>query len=139
MWKKCSEGQSGNNCSGEATTYTWDNAMLHFNERISFAGYDDWRMPTNNELVTLVYCSNSIPASVAWEHGCGNYSSRENYQHPTINQQAFPNVSRDARFWSSSSYAGISSVAWYVSFYFGHKDAHGKIDDLRVRLVRGEQ
>ena len=49
-WKKCSEGQSGDHCSGKAIEYTWDDAMAKF-------GKGEWRLPTIQELHTLTYCN----------------------------------------------------------------------------------
>nr|MDU9046637.1 DUF1566 domain-containing protein [Candidatus Electrothrix aestuarii] len=57
MWKRCLEGLSGVNCEeGEVETYTWDDAVTRF-KSVEYAGYKDWRLPTIDELKTLVHCS----------------------------------------------------------------------------------
>ena len=54
MWQKCSIGKTwtGDTCSGEATEMTWNDAM---NLSVSFAGHNDWRLPTKEELMTLFF------------------------------------------------------------------------------------
>jgi len=132
-WKQCSEGQNGNNCSGDAAEYTWDDAMAKFGKGVSFAGYSDWRMPTKDELRTLVYCSNGTPQATVWDKGCGG-----KYQHPTIDLKAFPNTP-DATFWSASPDVGYSGTAWYVNFYNGYNSGVSKTEAFQVRLVRSGQ
>ena len=72
IWKRCSEGQiwTGSTCSGSATTYTWDGAMALTS---NFAGNSDWRVPTEEELISLI--DFTIPAPG-----------------PTINTILFPNT-----------------------------------------------
>ena len=72
---------------------------------------DGWRLPTVFELVTLVDYERHTPAS------------------------AFPAMPVVA-FWSSSSYAGSASNAWYVNFYHGHISNDGKTSTSYVRCVR---
>lgn len=125
-WKQCSEGQSGKNCSsGKAEIYKWDDAMAKFGKNVSFASHDGWRMPTVEELRTLVYCSNGITPQ---EWSCADEKAG-NYQSPTINMLAFPNTPTSL-FWSSSPeggeirfvdfqngygwYAGSSNESWHV-------------------------
>lgn len=132
MWKRCSEGQSGDTCSGEAAKYKWDDAMSKFRSGVSFAGYSDWRMPTREELRTLVYCSNGTPQETAWDKRCGKDGE---YQYPTINQTAFPNTR--SFYWSSTE--KDASYAWLVDFYGGYGYWNYRVDDDAVRLVRSGQ
>ena len=139
MWKKCSEGLGGNYCSyGTKKEYKWDDAMQQF-KKVSFGWHNDWRMPTKEELRTLVYCSNGTPQEEAWDNGCyGKNDDAGEFQRPTINQQAFPNT-EDSVFWSSSPYAGGSYSAWHVGFSNGYVGTLGKNAAFYVRLVRSGQ
>ena len=137
MWKQCSEGQSGDSCSGEADKYMWDDAMSKFRSGVSFAGHSDWRMPTKEELRSLVYCSNGTPQEEAWDNSCdGKDAKAGDYQRPTINQTAFPNTKN---FWYWSSTAQDASFAWIVFFFNGNGSWGDRSYDLHVRLVRSGQ
>lgn len=137
MWKQCSEGQSGKDCSGEAAKYKWDDAMSKFGKGVSFAGHSDWRMPTMEELPTLVYCSNGTQHEEARDEMCGgkDYKAGE-YQKPTINQKVFPNTNKDS-YWSSTE--KDASDAWDVSFDYGHVSRGDRDTVYAVRLVRSGQ
>lgn len=124
-WKKCSEGQSGDNCSGEPAKYELADAMAKF-------GKGEWRLPTIEELRTLVYCSNGTPQETAVDESCGKEGE---YQRPTINQNAFPNT---ARFYGSSTEKN-DSYAWDVNFDRGVNGWSGRKVDRPVRLVRSGQ
>ena len=139
MWKRCSEGQSGDSCSGTADKYKWDDAMSKFRSGVSFAGYPDWRMPNKEELRTLMYCSNGTPQEEAWDYGCsGKDNKAGEYQKPTINQTAFPNAP-PAVFWSASPHADYGDDAWLVYFNGAHDDWSSKDLAFLVRLVRSGQ
>lgn len=132
MWKKCSEGQSGDNCSGKASVYKWDDAMAKF-------GKGEWRLPTREELRTLVYCSNDTPQEVAWNHGCyGKDDNASEFQRPTVNQVVFPNMPVDV-FWSASPNAYLFTIASVVDFGRGYDIWDGKDLNYPVRLVRSGQ
>ncbi|UJS23994.1 DUF1566 domain-containing protein [Thiothrix winogradskyi] len=105
MWKQDSEvGQ-----------YTWDNAMKKFGKNVSFAGYNNWRMPTIEELKTLVDKEHS----------------------PTIDLTAFHNT--PAMFWSASLHASNGDYAWFVNFDVGSASWYYKYGAFQVRLVRSGQ
>ena len=126
QWQRCSLGQTwtGATCAGEATEYKWDAA-----QRLAPAG---WRLPTKDELASLVYCSSGEPAY--WKpKGCEGAFGR-----PTIWPAAFPNTPQ-SWFWSSSPYAGSANYAWYVYFSSGYVHSYYKNSAYYVRLVRGGQ
>lgn len=131
-WMRCSLGQywDGLGCQNKAASYTWQEAMEsphHF----SYAGYSDWRLPTHDELKSLVYCSSGktqLLGDKKLSACAGDYAS------PTIIKAAFPDT--PAWFWSSSPYANSSSYAWYVFFGYGYDDWSYKYSRYEVRLVR---
>ncbi|MBP6733691.1 MAG: DUF1566 domain-containing protein [Chromatiaceae bacterium] len=127
QWQRCSLSQvwTGATCAGEAKTYKWDEA-----QRIAPAG---WRLPTKDELASLVYCSSGDPAY--WRTALGT-PCKGAYEMPTIWGAAFPNTPK-AWFWSSSPYANDSGHAWYVGFDYGYVYDSYKGSAKYMRLVRG--
>ncbi len=134
-WMRCSQGQQWNGvaCVGAASKLTWEEAMRQ-PQGLSFGGYADWRVPTKDELLTLVYCSGGRPKT--W-NATGN-ACRGDYESPTIDQVAFPKTP-DSWFWSSSPYAYVSDSAWSVNFYNGNVGSYDKYRQTYVRLVRDGQ
>jgi hypothetical protein len=100
-------------------------------------GKGEWRLPTREELRTLVYCSNGTPQEVAWNYTCdGKDNKAGEHQRPTINQIAFPNTSS---LWYWSSTEKDASGAWDVYFDVGYLNWDGRYYDVHVRLVRSGQ
>jgi hypothetical protein len=92
-------------------------------------GKKDWRMPTVDELMNLVVCSDG-----KYETD-GSCTNGESVSGPTINLTYFPNTVDDW-YWSLSSYADSNIDAWYVSFGSGYSSYFYKDYNLFVRLVR---
>jgi hypothetical protein len=92
-------------------------------------GKKDWRMPTKDELMKLIYCSDG---KYKTDGSCINYKSVST---PTINSTYFPNTVSNF-YWSSSPSADYSSFAWHVNFYGGSSNINLKYKDYFVRLVR---
>lgn len=121
QWMRCSVGQSwdgaNSNCSGEATQYSWVDALKWVsmaNQSQGFAGHNDWRIPNINELRSIVEDCNSEPA---------------------INATLFPATPR-FKFWSSSTYSALMSNAWLVDFDQGRDNFELKTNRNVIRLVR---
>ena len=107
----------------------------------TFAGYSDWRLPTIEELRSLVWCSNGTPQEEAWKYGCGGTGNRNGaYQKPTLDIKVFPNTPQ-WQFWSSSASAYSSSLsrAWVVYFGGGCVNDFAGSYKYAVRLVRSSQ
>lgn len=134
IWMRCSLGQQWNGitCDGKAEKYNWDDAIKSSNG-FNSATYSDWRVPTFEELKTLVYCSGGMPKK--WNDTSGDCSG--DYFTPTIFAFVFPNTLVDG-YWSSSFDYKDDNYAWVVSFIFGHGNHDPKYWGRAVRLVRRE-
>jgi hypothetical protein len=115
MWQRCAVGQTWDvsTCTGTESAITWDAAKLLTS---TFAGQTDWRLPTEEELLSLV--------------DYDRYS-------PSINVTLIPAI--PTVFWSASAYAGSSGRAWRVFFELGQSNPDFMSDAHQVRLVRSGQ
>ncbi len=93
--------------------FTWPDAMAYCDALI-LAGWDDWRLPSRIELVSLLNLA---------------------YTDPSIDQLAFPNTPGEW-FWTASRQAGDPSRAWFVYFYFGYPDTDPDTNQYPARCVR---
>ncbi len=85
-----------------------------------FCGAGDWRLPSREELRSIVDYGRTRPA---------------------LDTQYFPDdfLGGGGNFWSFSSLANRAASAWYVYFYNGSDGYVSKGSAFRVRLVRGGQ
>jgi Protein of unknown function (DUF1566)/FG-GAP-like repeat len=79
-------------------------------------GFNDWRLPTVDELETVVDAGKASPG-------------------PTIGANWFPNT-QGSWYWTSDAYVDDSGYAWIVYFSDGGVGYGGRNGDGHVRLVR---
>jgi subtilisin family serine protease len=140
MWMKCSLGQNLTDpgCAGGAAGYTWANAFGACSG-LNFAGYTDWRLPTRDELNSIIKCANGNPTPPA-------DNSSKCYQIPTgivnINGTYFPITSAGfatSIYWTASDFGncGFSPCPWVTVFDPGGTGyGYRSTNPAKVRCVR---
>jgi hypothetical protein len=104
--------------SPSASTFTWSDAQAHCNNVVSVGNRLGWRLPTLQELASLVDRTVAAPTLPAG--------------HPfTIVQFGI--------YWSATTDAANASAAWVVEFDVGKADTGTKSSSLDVWCVRGGQ
>ncbi len=99
------------------TGRNWDDAWNYCqNLVLPPGGWTDWRLPAVNELMSIVHYGTDQPSIVL---------------------TAFPGTN-SAGYWTATTYAGSSGMAWYVGFNKGNASYAGKTPTLLayVRCVR---
>ena len=123
VWCRFALGQvwRSHHVHGDANVYAWSDildAAQTFNRQGGFAGFSDWRVPSINELKTLL-----------------DRSQPNTGQH-FIENQVFLN--NPHWIWSSSVYAGYGGGSWFINFSDGMAINESQSFHRAVRLVRGQ-
>lgn len=144
MWMACTIGQqwTGSSCAGNAEEILWTEAAV-IAEESSYGGYNDWRLPTREELNSIVYCSNGRMAyklgnegKIAVKNGVPqNGKCLGKFTKPTIDSNVFPNTV-GSTYWSYSRNAKATYNAWAVFFNGGYQFNYNTSNLAYVRLVR---
>lgn len=95
---------------GNPSLMKWNNAIDEC-LALSYAGHNDWRLPNVKELITII-----------------DYGTKD----PSIDENFFVCITYP--YWSSTTYFGVTSGAWYV--YFHHGDVQTEIKGLGSFYVR---
>ena len=98
---------------------TWDEAQAwaKYANRSSWCGYNNWRLPTIDELKTLL-----LPNKHSDLFICADIFTDINQKYYSV--------------WSSSPVASDRYSAWFVGFYYGGDSNYYKYANYYVRLVR---
>ncbi|MCK9488792.1 MAG: DUF1566 domain-containing protein [Xanthomonadales bacterium] len=117
QWARCSLGQTweGSRCTGQAAVYSWDDAtdaVAQLNGA-TLGGHSDWRLPTAQELMSIV---------------------EQCRQAPAININVFPDTPRSG-YWTGTIHRG-SSQPTFVGFHLGLEQNWLSHSSYRVRPVR---
>ncbi len=95
------------------TKLTYKEAQSYCSE-LTLGGFDDWRVPTLKELLTIVDYHRYKPALKA----------------------PFGYVEAESSYWTSTPYVGDSSTRWVVNFKDGATSDASENYDRYVRCVR---
>lgn len=95
-------------------------------------GHSDWRLPTKNELKSIVVCSNGKATPLADQDWCSSNGVDRDFTTPTYDASKFPRIFN--MLWSSESYG--ADKAWIVYFQTGMAYGYGKNYSAKIRCVR---
>ena len=150
MWMKWAEDNNGQG-------YNWEQAKQYC-ETLTFEGYSDWRLPTIDELRTLLRgCNNTVMGgSCKVGNGCYNHNNCaqdvcmgcEELKGPGTNGFYQVDSLGGNGMWSSTTDQANQEFAWAIDFRNGHigvwhkggsygpircvRDAGGKITIMKI-------
>lgn len=114
-WQRCLVGQYWSNgiCSGYPTDFTWQQARV---AQSNFARQSDWRLPSGEELHSLVDYNRTQPAA---------------------NVTMFPQTLKYIYLWTDAEADSSGQTAWWINLNTGVSTASNTSSKLAVQLVRG--
>lgn len=150
QWAQCAIGQTarGNACEGAATVFDWSEArdvVQRVNSTGELGGHTDWRLPTVEELATIIERCREAPAinfnvfpNTPWTgfwtstlHFDGQHRV-DDYDPEHVEIDAAEGAHDD----DDSDREVYPEEAWFVGFYRGLEYPYDIASDYRVRLVR---
>lgn len=127
MWEKLADDGGIHDMDN---TYDWADAAavkVAALNSAGYAGYSDWRVPTIEELESIVNLAYGNPTvSPVWNTSCAPGCTVLNCS-----------CTVPSYYWSSSTYANFPLSAWRVYFFDGVTFANFKSNSFYVRAVRG--
>lgn len=109
MWKQHSEIDSHGN------RFTWMGAERQAIAS-KFAGYSDWRIPSIDELKSLLVSNHLFP--------------------PYIDEHFFPRTGVDSAYWSNSKFSSSNELKRVIKFNNEYEEVGATSHSLYLRLVR---
>jgi uncharacterized protein (TIGR02145 family) len=121
--------------------YTWEEAKKYA-KNLRLGGYDDWRLPTKEELNKISNIKMHGEYDDNWKNWFENNKHKriknsKGYEY-FIRKEFSENMPERAFFWSITEYNNDSSNAWYVDFYVGNDSWNVKSFEFYVLCVRGQ-
>lgn len=147
MWMRCSIGQTlrDYSCKDEPKKYDHRDAANQIklmNMSGGYAGAKDWRLPTVEELQTLVFCDQGFSknmGTVKYAKGSSKPMPQacdgDRFLRPTIDPIAFPKTS-GTWYWTSTPDEGKVLNLWGVSFSTGSFAPISRHNQTMARAVR---
>ena len=140
---------SGTPCTDSESTLTWsaksadqmnwENAGSYC-ENLTEGGYTDWRLPTIDELRTLIQeCAATEPGgSCGVTESCLSSSCRDDSCNSCSNDSTggHSKFGETSSLWSSSTLSDYTDTAWFVNFKNGIVYNNLKSSNYYVRCVR---
>jgi len=120
----------------ESRRMSWDDGM-EYAKNLRLGGYDDWRLPTKEELGEVVtLCGGELVTFVANDWKEKEDKNLEN----VLYQEAYKAIGFDSNaYWSSTTVVGDEYRAWYIYFRNGFDNWGSKSNSYYVRCVRDGQ
>ena len=119
-WQRCDDGHE----------YIWEMAN-NYCQSLSLGKHGDWRLPTKDELKSLVVCTNGHPVPLPDYSWCSDGVYSSNFASPTIDS-SFQSLATG--YWTSSMYSADNF--WFVNFEGGNAEIHNIQNGNYVRCVR---
>ncbi|HKL49935.1 MAG TPA: DUF1566 domain-containing protein [Wenzhouxiangellaceae bacterium] len=153
QWSRCAIGQRFNagGCDGAATVFFWDearDAVDQLNATGELGGYTDWRLPTVEELRSIVEECREAPSinieifpdtpwSGFWSATLHDDGQRrvDDYEVEHVDEQARRGAHPEDGEEEDNGLVPLE--AWFVGFFKGLEYPYNVESSYRVRAVRG--